>query len=440
MLLQLAGQLLAGLAVAGDDDRPHDGAALGVGRGDRGGLGDGGVGEQRRLDLEGPDPVAGGEDDVVVAALEEEVAVLVGADQVAGRPPLALEALAVEVAGEEGGGGGGAQLQLALDDAGLDPRQRPAHRALADRLAGEVAGHLAGLGLAVAVGGLEAGRGAEGGDRLRVQRLAGRDHPPQGGQRAQGGAPGQHPVLGRRLAEDVDAERLGEVEPLGGVEAAVVDDRGGAGQPGGEEDVAGRLRPSRRRRAPDQLALARAEPVLGLDPLAEQVAVGVDDAARLAGGAGGEDDQGRVLGVHRLDRGRRLLRAVLVEDRGDLGQGHRRHAVGQLGQQRAPRRRRASARRRSPAARGPGGAAACCRAAPPRPSASRRAASAPTRSGCRPGSSPRRRARPRAPRRRRRARPSRRSVRRSASRAGCPRRRPRRSPAARPASAPSRPR
>ena len=36
------------------------------------------VGDQRRLDLEGPDPVAGGDDHVVGAALEVEVAVVVG--------------------------------------------------------------------------------------------------------------------------------------------------------------------------------------------------------------------------------------------------------------------------------------------------------------------------------------------------------------------------
>lgn len=73
--------------------------------------------------------------------------------------------------------------------------------------------------------------------------------------------------------------------------------------------------------------------MLGLALLAEQVAIGVDDAARLAGGAGGEDDQRRVLGAHLLDRGRGLLRQVLVEDAGDVGHRHRRHPVGQLGQQ-----------------------------------------------------------------------------------------------------------
>ena len=39
--------------------RPHHGAALLVGRGDRGGLGDGGMGDERRLHLEGADAVAG---------------------------------------------------------------------------------------------------------------------------------------------------------------------------------------------------------------------------------------------------------------------------------------------------------------------------------------------------------------------------------------------
>ena len=193
---------------------------------------------------------------------------------------------------------------------------------------------MAGLCLPVAVGGLESQRLAEGGDRLRLERLAGGDHAAQGGEGAQGGALGQHPVLGRRLAEHVDAERLGEVEPLGWVEATVVDDRGGTGQPGGEKDVARRLRPARRRRAPNQLAVARAEPVLGLGALSLQVAIGVHDPPRLTGGARGEDDQRRVLGIHRFDRRRCLLRQVLVERPSDLRHRHRRHAVRQLGEQR----------------------------------------------------------------------------------------------------------
>ena len=70
--------------------------------------------------------------------------------------------------------------------------------------------------------------------------------------------------------------------------------------------------------------------MLGLGALTAQVAVGVDDAAWLAGGAGGEDDQRRVLGAHRLDCRRSLLWPVLVQGRGDLVQGHRRRLVGQL--------------------------------------------------------------------------------------------------------------
>ena len=107
-----------------------------------------------------------------------------------------------------------------------------------------------------------------------------------------------------------------------------------------------------RRRAPGQLALARAEPVLGLRPLAEQVAVGVDDAARLAGGAGGEDDQRRVLGVHRLDRApaspaagpRRERRRPRPSSSPAPRPAARRAA--------RPRRRRASGSPRPPAARG----------------------------------------------------------------------------------------
>ena len=65
------------VAVAQHDDRAHDRAALLVGRGDHRGLGHGRVGDERGLDLERADPVAGGDDHVVGAALEVQVAVLV---------------------------------------------------------------------------------------------------------------------------------------------------------------------------------------------------------------------------------------------------------------------------------------------------------------------------------------------------------------------------
>ena len=86
-----------------------------------------------------------------------------------------------------------------------------------------------------------------------------------------------------------------------GVEAGVVQQRGGAADPRRDEDVAGRLAPAAGRRAPDELAGAGVEPVLGLDALAGEVALGVDDGLGLARGAAGERDEARVLGVE-LDR------------------------------------------------------------------------------------------------------------------------------------------
>ena len=92
--------------------------------------------------------------------------------------------------------------------------------------------------------------------------------------------------------------------------------------------------------------VAGAEPVLGLQPLAGQVALRVDDAARLAGGAGGEDDRRRVVGGEVLDRGRRLLGAVLVEDRAPGRPGPCRGCRRAARRGSAPRRPRASGRRR----------------------------------------------------------------------------------------------
>ena len=85
--------------------------------------------------------------------------------------------------------------------------------------------------------------------------------------------------------------------------------------------------------------------MLGLEPLADQVAVGVDDAARLAGGARGEDDQRRVLGVHRPRP--RPASPAAGPRRGPAATSSMSivgHAVGQLGQAARPRRRRASGR------------------------------------------------------------------------------------------------
>ena len=76
VVLQLGRQLVAGReSVPEHDHRADDRAALVVGRGDDRRLGDRLVRDERRLDLERADPVAGRDDQVVGAALEVQVAV-----------------------------------------------------------------------------------------------------------------------------------------------------------------------------------------------------------------------------------------------------------------------------------------------------------------------------------------------------------------------------
>src|ERR1017187_3576314 len=76
-----------------DDERLDHVAATLIGCGDSGGLRDGAVLEAHRLDFEGADPVAGGDDDVIRAALVPDVSVLVHAGGVLGMEPFAAECL-----------------------------------------------------------------------------------------------------------------------------------------------------------------------------------------------------------------------------------------------------------------------------------------------------------------------------------------------------------
>jgi len=78
--LDLPRKLVRGLGAGGEaHERLDDVAAQLVGRGDGGRLDDLGVLDDRRLDLERADPVAGRDDDVVVSPLVPAVAVLVAA-------------------------------------------------------------------------------------------------------------------------------------------------------------------------------------------------------------------------------------------------------------------------------------------------------------------------------------------------------------------------
>ena len=202
---------------------------------------------------------------------------------------------------------------------------------------------------------------------------------------------GDHAVLGRRHAEDVDALGVEDLQALGRVEAGVVQQRRGAADPRCDEHVARGLRPAARGRAPDEVAGAGIEPVLGLKPLAGKVALSVDDPLRLAGRAARERDQARV-GRLELDR-RRGLAAANSDSSGIVSTVARGPRGGELGRvalvgddQPRPRLRRG-------AGAGPWRGAARCTAARRRRSESRRPSSAPTRAGCRSASSRRRRLR-----------------------------------------------
>ena len=234
MLLKLRGGPSGRLPISEDDHRPDDRPAFVVGRRHGGGFRHGRVRDQRGLDLEGPHAVARGDDDVVVAALEPEVAVVVPADLIPGPPPLAVEWLLAQVVAEEGGDRLGAHLQLAAHHTRLDSRQGAAHGAVVGGvvLIGAHSGHRTGLGLAVAVADRQPHLAAEDADHLRVERFARRDHAPERSDRPQLGPLGEHPVLRRGLAEDVDALPFDQLESLGRIEAPVVDQGRGAASHG----------------------------------------------------------------------------------------------------------------------------------------------------------------------------------------------------------------
>ena len=234
------------------------------------------------------------------AALEPEVAVLVLADVVAGRPPLALEGLGAEVAAEEG-------RARSPGAPRARPRRRgprsPAAAGPSSRrgpvvLVGPHPGHRPGLGLPVAVVDRERR------SRSRKTRITsglsgspGRDQAPQ---RADGRSSARlasirysvgawqrtftpsRSISSRRSAGSKRASWISAAAPLsqGAMKTLRVD----FDQPGAAVHQA-------------SSPFSGAEPVLGLEALAGQVALRIDDPARLAGGPRGEDDHRRVVGV-----------------------------------------------------------------------------------------------------------------------------------------------
>jgi hypothetical protein len=278
-----------------------------VGRRDDGGLRHGGVRGEGRLHLDRADPVARGDDHVVGAPLEPEVAVLVLAGAVAGAPG------AGGAVQEEGGHRARVHAQLALVDEDAEARQGQAHGARPHRGADRHTGQGSGLGLAIAVVDLDTGPLAPLQHHTRVERLAGRDRMPQGTQRPEAGQAGHRPVLGGRHAQHLHLFPLDQLEPLLGVEAGVVQQGRRAHEPGCDECVAGRFRPACAAGGPAEVALPRAEPVLGLNPLAAEVPLAVANRLGTATGSGGEHDQRGVLRAElRRGGGRRALEEPLV--------------------------------------------------------------------------------------------------------------------------------
>jgi hypothetical protein len=202
-----------------------------------------------------------------------------------------------EVVQEERRVRGRVERQLPVLDGQAHARQRAAHRARPRRGARRMARELAGLRLAVSVADPQPGRLVPAAEDVGVERLAGGHQPAQRFDPARPGAVGDHAVLRRRHAEHVHPLALGDLEPLGGVEASVVQQRRRPADPGRDEGVARRLRPARSGRAPDEVALLRGQPVLGLQALAREVALAVQHRFRLARGARGERDQARVAGA-----------------------------------------------------------------------------------------------------------------------------------------------
>src|SRR4051812_26572745 len=186
VLLQLGGELVGAVDVVLQHDHgAHDGAALGVWRGDGCSFRDRRMRDQSALDFEGADAVSRRENDVVVARVEPDVTVFVLCDEVARAPPLAAvivlvelgrrEVAGISVAAEERRNGGGVDPEFAVDDLDLDAGHRATHRARLDYIHWANRRDCSSLGLAVAVMNTDPESVAPVLEYLGVERLTGAD-------------------------------------------------------------------------------------------------------------------------------------------------------------------------------------------------------------------------------------------------------------------------
>jgi hypothetical protein len=290
-LLQLCGEIRPpDIPVTQDDGGRHDLPAGVVRNAEHAALAHRRMAGERRLDLGRPDPVPGTDDHVVGSRDEVQPPVLVFSDEVTGMPHTFRYGAAV-VAEEERRHAAWVDEQLTVDDLGPDPGQRPAHRPGRRVLARPDADQMTRLRLPVPVGdrqpGLRAPRLVDG----HAQRLTGSDGPAQRRQPPDRPGGRNQPVLGRCHAEDVHGLGANRLEAVCRVEPLVLRQRDRAAQPGRDERVARRLRPSRCRGRPGQLARLRCHPLGGLQPLPEHVALAMRNELRLTARAGGEQDE-----------------------------------------------------------------------------------------------------------------------------------------------------
>ena len=111
---------------------------------------------------------------------------------------------------------GGTSFPVVVDHGDVVPGGRPSHRAWSDRALGGVRDQQRVLGLPVAVVDRQPSASLEPRDHLGVERLARGDGVAERGRDVRGEAVQlrHQAVLGRRLAEDGDAEPLEQLQPL----------------------------------------------------------------------------------------------------------------------------------------------------------------------------------------------------------------------------------
>ena len=270
---------------------------------------------QRMLDLGRADAIAGGGDDVVLAADVPEIAVLILHAEIAGEQEFAgiflRRRLRIAPVFEHGQGAWLAHaddaalaawllLALVVDDADVKTRRRLAHRAGADRKQVRVAAdHEIALGLAKHLMGVDAKGLAHPAEQLAAERFtAGKDAAQLDAGMLHAGLPHQL-QRGRRQEDVADAEIGHHLHRRLRLEfSRAMTDQGNAVIPEREQAVDEPADPGPVRRRPHEIAGPGQEVVAHLDigEMTEHDAVRMQRALRIACRARGVDDQRGIVG------------------------------------------------------------------------------------------------------------------------------------------------